>query len=363
LSTDTRVATVQDSVIIPVGSNYAYFRMTAQDTVGTIQIQATATGYAPVNTTLRVTEPKFVVSTAGTVTTTTPPQRLTIYATDDAGTAHPVVENVTITLSSSAPGVANTDSTTVTMRQGEYYTHAAHVRYFSPGQATITASDSRTASYRYNPGSVTVTVNTPPVHLGFSTMTLGVGQTETNGLSYVSVDNTAQDTITVTLTHVGSAETSTPTTVKILPGTNYAYFRTVANAIGRDTVIASAPGHRPDTGFVDVGTGTLTISNWSSSVANNSTRSLTLRTLDQAGGEHSVNASTTFTLTPSNSSIAFYATSSSTTPITSITVPADASSVTFYMKATNATGSNVGSGVTISGTNYTTYTNTVTVTP
>ena len=40
ISTDPAVATVPASVTIPAASNYAYFTVTAKDTVGTIQIQA-----------------------------------------------------------------------------------------------------------------------------------------------------------------------------------------------------------------------------------------------------------------------------------------------------------------------------------
>src|SRR5205085_12026287 len=63
LSTGTRVATVPATVTIPLNSSYAYFDVTAQDTVGTIQIQATATGYSAAAMNVQVTVPKFVIST------------------------------------------------------------------------------------------------------------------------------------------------------------------------------------------------------------------------------------------------------------------------------------------------------------
>src|SRR6185436_671327 len=63
LSTGTRVATVPATVTIPTGSNYVYFDVSAQDTVGTIQIQATATGYSAAAMNVQVTVPKFVIST------------------------------------------------------------------------------------------------------------------------------------------------------------------------------------------------------------------------------------------------------------------------------------------------------------
>ena len=355
-STDTRVATVPDSVIIPVGSNFAYFRTTAQDTVGTIQIQATATGYSPVNAQLQVTQPRFLVYTPGSANTTSPPQYLHVYAADAFNTSHPVNEDVVVTLSSSAPNVATTDSATVTIVKDAQSSTVPKVRYGVAGTARITASDSRAAIYRYDPGFADVTVNTPSVSFSFITENVAVGQYLE---PYVSVPNNATDTVTVTLTHVGNAETSTPATVKILPGRNLEYFRITGNSTGTDTLRASAPGHNSDSSYVKVGTGRVDpIGGWPSSLAVGKVATLTLYTRDQNGQPRAVSNATTFALS-SNANIAFYATATGTTPLTDVTVAAQASSVTFYMKALSAGN---GSG-TITSAGYATYTNSVTVTP
>ena len=358
ISTDTNVATVPDSVIIPVGSYYAYFRMEAQDTVGTIQIQATATGYSPVNTQLQVTEPKFVLSTSTTRNTTSPPTTLTVYATDADGNSHYVAEDVTVTLSSSAPSVAYPDSVTITIDSGTYYSNDARIRFLSEGSTRITASDSRAAIYRYNPGFVDITVNTPTVSLGSVPSSLGVGQYAD---PYVYLPDHTTDTVTVTLTHIGSANTSVPTTVKVPPGTYYAYFRMTGVSVGSDSIIVSAPGHHSDTVFTTVGTGTIQISGWPSGMTVGQTTGMTLYTDDQNGANHYVAAPTTFTLAPANDNIRFYTTSSAADDafITSITVPANASYVSLYVRA-RAAGT---SGVSISNADYTTYTNTTTVAP
>ena len=85
-STDTRVASVPDSVTIPVGTYYKYFDVTALDTIGTIQIQATATGYSGASMNVQVTPPKFVMSTTTQLNTTSTPRGITISAADANGT-------------------------------------------------------------------------------------------------------------------------------------------------------------------------------------------------------------------------------------------------------------------------------------
>ena len=49
-STSTLVATVPTSVTIPAGQDFAYFPIYGRDTIGTVQIQATATGYPQART-------------------------------------------------------------------------------------------------------------------------------------------------------------------------------------------------------------------------------------------------------------------------------------------------------------------------
>ena len=356
LSTDPSVATVPDSVIIPVGYYYAYFRISAKDATGTIQIQATATGYSPVNSQVVVTRPKFVLSTSTTRNTTSPPTTLTVYATDDQGNGHYVSENVTVTLSSSAPGVAYTDSVTITIDSGQYYSNDARVVSVSEGSTRITGSDARAAVYKYDPGFVDITVVTPTVSMGSVPSTLGVGQYSD---PYVYLEDYATDTVTVTLTHIGNAETSVPAVVKVPPGTYYAYFRMTGASAGRDSIIVSAPGHHADTVFTTVGTPTIGISGWPSGMTVGQNVGMTLYANDQNGSNHYVAAPTTFTLTPANGNIAFFATSSATEPITSVTIPAGQSAVSFYIRAMSA-GS---SGASITSSGYTDYSNTVTVAP
>ncbi len=95
VSTDTTVATVPASVVIPASQNYAYFTITARDTIGTIQIQATATGYSASSVNMQVTQPKFIMYAGSTLNTTSPPSTITVYAADQNGNTHQVSKPLT----------------------------------------------------------------------------------------------------------------------------------------------------------------------------------------------------------------------------------------------------------------------------
>ena len=171
MSTDTRVA-VPASVTIPAGSYYAYFTITAQDTVGTIQVQATAVGFGPptpIN--VQVTQPRFTYSINTSARTTQGPQTITLYATDANGTAHYTTENVTVTLASSGGAVANIDSSTITSPAGTYYHNTSHWLPISVGTAQLSATDPRAAIYKYNTGTANVSVTTPKLSFSWNGFT------------------------------------------------------------------------------------------------------------------------------------------------------------------------------------------------
>ena len=107
------------------GQTYAYVDIRAQDVIGTVQIQATALGYASTSTTQAVTAPRFMLSTNATVRTTQSPPAITVQAADAAGTVHYVWEPVTVTLASSNPGAATIDSASVVIPAGSYYNNSA----------------------------------------------------------------------------------------------------------------------------------------------------------------------------------------------------------------------------------------------
>jgi adhesin/invasin len=362
LSTGTRVATVPATVTIPAGSNYAYFDVTAQDTVGTIQIQATATGYGSAAMNVQVTVPKFVVSTSTQLNTTSAPQVITVYATDANGNGHLTTEDVVVTLLSSSPSVAAIDSSTVTIVNGNYYTQAARWAPGIVGTAQIQASDSRAAQYKYNNGAQGVQVITPSLNYSWGTETLGIGQYIDE---YVYTPNAAAAApITVSLSNIGTPRVSTlvsgsPVSSLTIPtGQNIAYFRILGTSAGTDTLVASAtsPLHNPATAYTAVGQGRIDpIGSWPTALAFGDSVQVILYTRDPVQNGRYVSAATVFTPTLTN--LEFWTGGANSAKLTTVTVPADQYYVYFWVKATgHGTGS-----ATITATNYVTYNNTVTI--
>ena len=359
VSTDTRVATVPASVTIPAGSYYAYFTITAQDTVGTIQVQATAVGFGPPTAiNVQVTQPKFTYSVNTSARTTQGPQTITLYAADANGTSHYTTENVVVTLASSSGAVASIDSSSVTILAGNYYHNTARWLPVSVGSAQLSATDARAAIYKYNTGTANVSVVTPNLTFSWNSVALGLGQyidVNYDGGYYVYSSDYPAAPLPVTLSHVGTARATTLASVTIPTSLYYQYIRLTGAAVGTDSLIATAaaPFHNADTAYTVVGLGRIdNIVGWpSASMRVGDSLAVTLRTWDPNASSIRRNvAATTFTLAP-NASIEFRSGGAGSTTITSVIVPADGSQVTFYLKAL-ATGSGT---ATITNANYSTY--------
>jgi len=366
VSTGPRVATVPDSVTIPVGTYYAYFPVTAQDTLGTIQIQASATGYSPAAMNVQVTAPKFLISTSAQLNTTSAAQNITVYAADANGVTHYTTENVAVTLTSSAPGVAAIDSGTVTIPAGQYSVSTATWKPGIVGTAQLQAADARAAYYRYNPAAFTVAVITPT--LSFSTPGyLGLGQYQ--DYNFVAAPDYQSAPLTVTLSHSGATRTAvydnltvTPIASVVIPtGSYYEYFRLAGASVGVDTLVASAsvPAHNAATAYTVVTAGRVDpIMGWPVTLAAGDSAAVTLYARDSVQNAHNLLNATTWTLAP-NANIQFTSGGATSTVITSVTIPADQQSVTFYVRGVAAGTGNA----TLTATNYHSYSNIVTVTP
>jgi len=356
IATDPRVASVPATVTIPASSNIAYFDVTALDTVGTIQIQATATGYGSAAMNVQVTVPKFVVSTSSQLNTTSAPQIITVYATDANGNGHYTTEDVVVTLLSSSPSVAAIDSTFVTIVNNTYYTQAARWAPGIVGTAQLQASDPRAVQYQYQGGAQNVAVTTPTLNFSWGTDVLGIGQYIDE---YVYTPDVAASAITVALNHTGTPRISTlvsgsPVSQLTVPqGTNISYFRIVGTSTGTDTLVASAtsPLHNSNTAYTVVGQGrTDPIGSWPTTLAFGDSVLVTLYARDPNGNARYVLAATDFTPTLTN--LEFWSGGVNSAQLTTVTIAAGAYYVQFYVKAT---GHGTGSG-TITATNYQTHT-------
>lgn len=359
LSSDPSVASVPDSVVIPVGIYYAYFQVTAHDVIGTVQIQATAVGYAPTSMNQEVTAPRFLISAPTSVRTTSALQTVTVRAADAGGTVHPVNEPVVVNLASSSIAIGTIDSASVTIPAGSSQNNTARFRALSEGSTQLSATDPRSESFRYATGTVNVSVVTPLTSFGWSgtPVSLAVGQYTDD--YYVQVQDNATSPLTVNLTRA-TGNAFTADTVTINAGIYYRYFRISGASLGVDTLRATVAGHLPSgPGPVNVGLGRVDgISGWPTTLATDSVQ-VTLRTRAPDTSIRSVLAATTFTLGVTGN-LQFVSGGASSAVITSVTVPANGNSVSFWMKRLAGGGT---ATVTISATNYTTYVSTVNVSP
>lgn len=353
-SSDSMVARVPASVTIPTGSSYAYFNVIGGDTTGTVQLTMTATGYQSATTIVQVGRPTFYISTTTSAYAGQQAQTVYVYSEDQAGNDRDVVDTLRVSLTSSAPGVAATDSSTVTILPGSYYSSAARMSYLATGTTDLVASDPRAAFYHFAPDTVPITVQQPYVEISIPAYG-SVGKGQKLASSYVWLPTSMAQDVVVTLQHTGSATTS-PATVTVAAGSSSSpYFDITGAALGTDSITPVASGYTSYGGLITVGTGTLQLSNLPASLAVGDSVLLTLRTYEQNGSyQLPVAAATTFTLS-ANSSLSLLDTSGQ--PITSVTVPAGSSSVQLYVKAT-ASGTGT---LSISNADYVTFNGVVTV--
>lgn len=352
LSTDPSVASVPDSVVIPVGTYYAYFQITAHDVVGTVQIQATAPGYSPATVNQEVTAPRFVLTVPTSLRTTSPAAAVYVGAADASGTQHYVNENVVVTLASSNTAAGTIDSTTVTIPAGGYFSNTARFAPQSAGSTQISASDARTESYRYGEATATISVTTPPLVTSWGTSPLSIGVNQWREDAYVSVNDNRTSPLILNLAHATGASV-TADTLTIPTGTYYRYVRVTGAAVGVDTISFTAPGHTAVAGPVSVGLGRVDgITGWPTTLSTDSVQ-VTLNTRDPAGTARNVSTATTFTLS-ANANVEFR---SGGAVITAVTVPANTSTATFWVRRTGAGTASVS----ITSPNYQTYNSTITV--
>lgn len=349
ISTDPTVATVPDSVIIVAGATSANVDIRAQDVVGTVQIQATALGYTSASTTQQVTAPRFLLSVSTSVRTTQSPPNITVQAADANGAAHYVWEPVTVSFASSNPGAATVDSASVVIPAGNYYSSSARLLPVAPGTTTITASDARVQSYRYNEATAAVSVVIPSLATswGASQLRMGVGQWVD---AYVYRPDYPVTPLTVSLTHATSASSS-PASVVIAASNNLAYSRVTGASIGVDTISFAAAGHTPIAGAVSVGLGRVDgIAGWPANITTDSV-AVTLYSRDMDGNGRNVGAATTFDLVVSGGALDVRSGGAASSTVTSVTIPADGYFVTFYLRRI-ANGTSI---VTFTNANYTTH--------
>ena len=149
-SSNPSVLTVPAQVIIPKGTNYAYFSVTGTG-LGTANVTATAANVKPAAAVpVRISQPKVHVFLSS-ATNAGQKATVTVYAEDSLGTARNPAAPLAVTLVSSAPAHAVFDSTTIRIPTNTYYASTGVV-FDTAGSYTVTAS-----AAGYTAGNVTTT--------------------------------------------------------------------------------------------------------------------------------------------------------------------------------------------------------------
>lgn len=150
VSSDPAVLTVPAQVIIPKGTNYAYFPVTGVG-VGIANVTATAVNAKPATAVpVRISRPRFQVSLSG-ATNAGQKTTVTVSAQDSLGTARTPSAPLTVTLVSSVPGHTLFDSATIHIPTNTYYASTGVV-FDTAGSYTLTASNAA-----YTSGNATTT--------------------------------------------------------------------------------------------------------------------------------------------------------------------------------------------------------------
>lgn len=166
-SSDPLAVTVPDTVVIPVGTYYAYFPVEARDTTALVRVTASAQGYVPTQFDVDVGTPRVRVSTTISASVTTAPQPITVQVQDQTGSVRLATEPVTLTLVSSNPGVAAPDSTTITIPAGGSFHNTARMRYNAAGSTQLIVRDGRATRQAYLPDTVTITVTAAAARVSY----------------------------------------------------------------------------------------------------------------------------------------------------------------------------------------------------
>ncbi|MGH7703795.1 MAG: beta strand repeat-containing protein, partial [Gemmatimonadales bacterium] len=321
-------ATVPDTVLILPFNSSASFQW-----AGTVQgrdsIIATATGFVPDSAFITVTRPRLLVSniigtaSVGDVTSTF------VQTADSLNTfAHPVVDTVFVTVTSTDTMVLKADSAVVRVLPNNSGVSTSNLRVVGPGTARIIVG-----APGYIPDTTNVLVATAPaISISPNSVTLGTGQQQRFFNAFIP--NPVTDTTRVALalsdpTVAGIEDlTGTPIdTVLILPGSTFSTSFTVfaKNTVASIALTATAPGFSQGNGVIIVGTPQFQVNTSTTGFVGQDSVNFSLSTLDQTGGGQEVHDTLTVTLVSTNPAV--LAVVSGT-----VKVPKSSSSATSYWR-------------------------------
>jgi hypothetical protein len=338
------VITIPDSVLIGPGMYDAQIPIIAGDTVGSVRVEASVPGYNPwqfdVTVTRTVAEPWFDNTYVGG-------QNLAEIYLVDALTLFPraMASPVPLRFTTTMPGLLNTEIGTFLTDTAEYYTVVKGPIGLAVGSTTVTVEDARVASFdQIASGSASIDIYQPTVELLRDIYSVGLGLTSISpGVSFNA--DAARDSIWVRLATSSARAKAAPDSVLLLrnlfmapevlmPSSTFnETFTLTGDSLGFDTLTISADGFTSDYAILTVEPGILVLSNAPApTVVMGDSTFVTLALRDPSGGL--AMAADVLQLTFSTDTN--FVVSDGTTAVTTMNIPASATTVSFWIKATNS---------------------------
>lgn len=265
-SVDLRLATATTSgfaetpaeAIVPAGQHGSAVRVGGL-APGVDTLTATAPLYGTARLPVRVTTPHLLVGDAGDtlLVVGNGAQSVPVSVADSLLEQHPRASALDVTVTSSDTSVLEVDRSVVRIEAGSSASWDLMVTPLAAGAAELTVS-----APGHVPATLKVQVIAPKLRLGpqydyddtTKALTLRVGEMPASGeRGYAVTRPTYGAPATVSLRHTNPDVSQGDSLVLLAEWTSSATVGQVRGvAVGRDTVIATAPGHEPDTLVIDV---------------------------------------------------------------------------------------------------------------
>jgi plastocyanin len=239
------IGTKPDTVTIPTGTSYRYFKVGASS-LGNAQLIVSAPGWIPDTQAVRFSTPRLAASGSGSMVAGDPSRGYWYaYSLDSLNYGHYVLAPVVVTATSRNPAAVVVDAPTGTIATDQSSTSVGNALRALPTAGGDSAWIVLTAP-GYLPDSFKVYVTAPTLsfQIGYPyDGRVGIGTLFQNA-GYVSIPYARPDSFWVVFGHTRRGTIGGPDSVAILPGTTYRYFDVQGDSLGTDTLsITRATGY------------------------------------------------------------------------------------------------------------------------
>jgi hypothetical protein len=351
------IASAPDSVLLNRYSSYAYFTVTAGDTVGGARITGTAPGYAEMTMDVFVTRAAFEGYSSYEQFVVGGRTSADIYLVDVASLyTREAVVDVPFRVRSDDPTIVGIGADSIgTIVAGESYaTLGDALRGISLGRTSVVVEDRRgeVVFQSATPARYATEIEATYLDVGNREPSVGLGTYTSSNTNYLYASNGGPPTW-VQFRSLGGRVAFAADSVLLDPNTSYyAYYRMTGITTGTDTLVFTAPGYAPDTVVAHVGPSMLQrITSMPATIRQGDSVQVTLylETPDGVSGAQVAGAAATFTFSSTGAVQAGALAGGA--PITSLVVQPGQSTMSFWMKATGAGGGEL----TITHPNFTTF--------